>query len=151
MARRSAVPSSLGKNCPCCGRPFAPALFVSGFNRRVLLDIVARRPDGIPTAELHSLLYAADPNGGPGLKTIHALVWHANKQLRPQGYEIKTPWRGRGARYVLVKLEDDNADPKHKPPGDPDARQVEGPEPAGPSWIDRRSRRMVERESLRDR
>jgi hypothetical protein len=115
--------------CPCCGRPYPPRLVVSGHIRQRIVNIVASRPDGIPTADLHSLVYAHCPNGGPSLRNIAAVVHYANKQLRPQGYEIYPTSRGRGARYALRVFNAAVAAPT------PTVRtldhlRLEGPEPA---------------------
>jgi hypothetical protein len=38
---------------------------VTGRERRRLVEILARRPDGMTRRELADWLYADDPNGGP--------------------------------------------------------------------------------------
>lgn len=91
--------------CPTCRRPYPPKLAVSGFIRPRLVDIVGHRPDGITSAELHAIVYATDPNGGPDVRAIPTLIHHANVQLRPQGYEIAALWKGRGARWVLREVQ----------------------------------------------
>jgi hypothetical protein len=91
--------------CPRCHRPFAPRLVVSGPVRRRLVEIVANYPDGIGLRELVDLVYD-DPSGGPltAQRSLNVIAHHANKQLAKQGYQIKSTWRGRGARYQLVKV-----------------------------------------------
>jgi hypothetical protein len=90
--------------CPLCQRPYAPELFVSGPIRRRVVDIVAQRPDGITTRDLHKLVYTRGPRHP---NTIPVLIFNANKQLEHQGYAIRPMWKGRGARYHLVKCDDD--------------------------------------------
>jgi hypothetical protein len=81
-----------------------PKLVVSGPVRQRLVDIIANRPNGTTGGELMDLVYADDIDGGPDcVGTVAALVFHANKQLAPQGYRI-TSSGGRGARYHLRKL-----------------------------------------------
>ena len=90
--------------CPTCRRPFPPSLVVSGPVRQRIVDAIALRPDGITRAELLDVVYADDVDGGPdNPQTICVLVHHANKQLAGQGYRIAPAWRGRGARYRLVR------------------------------------------------
>ena len=97
--------------CPCCGLMIPPKLTVTGYVRRSILRLVSERRDGITTHELRDLIYATDPNGGPQLKSVSANIWHLNKQLRPQGYEVSVQWRGRGAPYCLRKLDADTPRP----------------------------------------
>jgi hypothetical protein len=113
--------------CPCCGRPYPPLLVVSGHIRQRIVNLVASRPDGITTREIFDLVYAADPNGGPTSRVIPSLVHYANKQLRPQGYEIYPTSRGRGARYALRVF---NADAKRQPARAFNDLRLEGAEPA---------------------
>jgi hypothetical protein len=79
---------------------------VSGSTRQQLVNIVAARPDGIPVNEIVDRLYADDPDGGPvtAPRSVNVLIHKANAQLRPQGYQIKPTWRGRGARYCLIEI-----------------------------------------------
>ena len=97
MSRRANI-------CPACHRPFAPALIVSGSVRQRLVDIVSNRPDGIPIGELVDQVYADCIDGGPvtAPRSVNVMIHKANKQLRPQGYQIEAMWLGRGARYRLV-------------------------------------------------
>jgi hypothetical protein len=98
MPRRTSI-------CPTCHRPFAPRLIVSGPVRQRLVNLVAERPDGITRAELINAIYSSDPGGGPDWpNVISVLVKLANTQLASQGYRIAPAWRGRGARYRLVRL-----------------------------------------------
>jgi hypothetical protein len=91
--------------CPTCQRPFPPSLVVHGPVRQRVVDLIANRPDGITRGELLSLVYAADPDGGPSTpNVISVLVKCANKELEAQGYRIAPAWLGRGARYRLVRL-----------------------------------------------
>jgi hypothetical protein len=80
---------------------------VSGSVRQRLVNIVADRPDGIPINELVDQVYANDPDGGPvtGPRSVNVMIHKANKQLRPQGYQIESMWLGRGARYHLVRID----------------------------------------------
>jgi hypothetical protein len=89
--------------CPHCGRPFAPRFAVTGPIRRRIVQAIANRPDGITLNELMDIAYADDPNGGPEApNSVHVIIKRANEQLARQGYQIKTMWRGRGARYRMV-------------------------------------------------
>ena len=90
--------------CPACRRPFPPDLVVHGPVRQRIIDAIANRPDGITRGELLSLVYADDVDGGPdNPNTISVLIKHANAELAAQGYRIEPTWRGRGARYRLVR------------------------------------------------
>ena len=51
--------------CLYCGQPLSPQPRVTGRERRRLVEILARRPDGMTRRELADWLYADDPNGGP--------------------------------------------------------------------------------------
>jgi hypothetical protein len=78
---------------------------VHGPVRQRIVDLIANRPDGITRSELIDIVYADDPNGGPdNPNTICVLVHHANAELAPQGFRILPAWRGRGARYRLVRV-----------------------------------------------
>jgi hypothetical protein len=91
--------------CPACRRPFPPLLVVHGPIRQRIVDIVGARLDGITRGELLDLVYADDPGGGPvNPNTISVLIKHANAELAEQGFRILPAWRGRGARYRLVRL-----------------------------------------------
>jgi hypothetical protein len=47
---------------------------------------------------------AGPRNGGPDTpNTISVLIKNANAELAVQGYHIESAWRGRGARYRLVR------------------------------------------------
>ena len=73
--------------------------------RQRIVDVIAARPDGITRSELIDVIYATDPNGGPDCpNTISVLIHHANHELRAQGFQIAPAWRGRGARYQLVRI-----------------------------------------------
>ena len=90
--------------CPECGRPHAPKLAVSGPVRQRIVNIIANRPDGITRDQLMLAVYGNDPNGGPeNPNVISVLVNHANRELRPQGYEISAR-PGRGALYRLRSI-----------------------------------------------
>ncbi|MGB6286780.1 MAG: hypothetical protein WBG18_20580 [Xanthobacteraceae bacterium] len=91
--------------CPTCRRPFPPSLIVHGPVRQRIVDLVANRPDGITRSEIISIVYSDDPNGGPdNPNTISVLIKHANDELAAQGWHIEPAWRGRGARYCLVRV-----------------------------------------------
>jgi hypothetical protein len=78
---------------------------VHGPVRQRIVNLIANRPDGITRAEIISAVYADDPNGGPeNANGIAVLIHHANKELMPQGFHITPAWRGRGARYRLVRV-----------------------------------------------
>jgi hypothetical protein len=70
------------------------------------VDILAGRPDGVLVRDLVDLVYADDPDGGPltAQRCLNVIAHRANAQLRPQGYQIKSMWLGRGARYRLVRI-----------------------------------------------
>lgn len=92
--------------CSACGRPFLPRLVARGPVRQRIVDAIANRPDGITRGELLDRVYADDPDGGPdNPNTVAVLIKHANVDLAPQGYRIEPTWRGRGARYRLIKTE----------------------------------------------
>jgi hypothetical protein len=87
--------------CPYCGQPLQR---VTGRERRRLVEILARRPDGMTRRELADWLYADDPNGGPeNTLAVCQLVHQARLQLSRQGYTILSD-RGPGAHYRLAKL-----------------------------------------------
>lgn len=91
--------------CPVSGRPCPRKLLVSGPVRQRIVDVIATRPHGVTRGQLMWLVYGEDPNGGPDSPNVVCVhIWHANKELRPQGYEI-TASRGRGSLYRLVKYD----------------------------------------------
>ena len=91
--------------CPTCHRPFPPRLAVHGPVRQRIVDLIANRPDGITRGEILDVVYADDPNGGPGNpNTVSVLIKHANEELAAQGWHIAPAWLGRGARYRLVRI-----------------------------------------------
>jgi hypothetical protein len=90
--------------CPYCGQALLPELRVTGRERRRLVEILARRPEGMTRRELADWLYADDPNGGPeNTLAVCQLVHQARLQLCEQGYTIISD-RGPGAHYRLAKL-----------------------------------------------
>ena len=100
MSRRTNI-------CPVCRRPFAPHLVVHRPVRQRIVDVIANRPDGITRAELLDVVYGDDVHGGPdNPNTISVLIKHANADLASQGYRIEPTWRGRGARYRLVRIDE---------------------------------------------
>ena len=92
--------------CPRCRRPFPPPLVVTGPLRQRMVNILANRPDGLTINNLVDLVYADDPDGGPvtAPSSLNVMAHKANKQLRAQGYQIKSMWMGRGAIYRLVRI-----------------------------------------------
>lgn len=91
--------------CPKCQRPFPPRLVVHGPVRQQIVDLIANRPDGITRAEIIATVYADDIDGGPANpNVISVLIKHANAELAGQGFRILPAWRGRGARYRLVRI-----------------------------------------------
>jgi len=92
--------------CPACQRPFPPPLVVTGPLRQRMVNILADRPDGLTINNLVDLVYARDPDGGPltAPRSLNVMAHKANKQLRSQGYQIKSMWMGRGAIYRLVRV-----------------------------------------------
>jgi hypothetical protein len=101
MSRRARI-------CPACQRPFPPPLIVRGPIRQRLIEILLNRPDGVALSELVDLIYSDDPAGGPltARNSLNVIAHRANKQLSEQGYRIESTWRGRGARYRLVRIDD---------------------------------------------
>ena len=92
--------------CPTCHRPFPPPLVVTGSVRQRLVNIISGRPDGIEIHDLVGAVYADDPDGGPvtAPRSVNVMIHKANKQLAAQGYQIKSTWLGRGARYRLERI-----------------------------------------------
>jgi hypothetical protein len=86
--------------------------YVTGRERRRLVEILARRPDGMTRRELADWVYADDPNGGPeSTLAVCQLVHQARRQLARQGYTIASD-RGPGAHYRLAKLIGNDQTPK---------------------------------------
>jgi hypothetical protein len=103
LARRPVAKIILLQRCYTVDAAFLP-LRVTGRERRRLVDILARRPDGMTRRELADWLYADDPNGGPeNTFAVCQLVHQARLQLAAQGYTIISD-RGPGAHYRLAKL-----------------------------------------------
>jgi hypothetical protein len=71
-----------------------------------MVNILADRPDGLTINNLVDLVYVDDPDGGPvtAQRSLNVMAHKANKQLRAQGYQIKSMWMGRGAIYRLVRI-----------------------------------------------
>ena len=134
------------RTCPLCGGDgnIPEQLWVSGYNRTRLLNAVMQADDGITTQALFLAIYSgSNPARWPTTKVIHVLVYHANKQLRPQGYAIRCRWHGgrRGnSRYYLVKLDGGT---EHKPSADQNHRSMERPQSAGTSKVNRRPGALV--------
>ena len=103
--RINAFPRKPEPICPCCHRPLTPVLTVSGPIRTRVLELVARRPDGISIGEIVGIVYMDNPNGEPkwAENSIKTSIYNANKELRPQGYMIRAR-HGRGSRYRLLPL-----------------------------------------------
>jgi hypothetical protein len=100
--------------CPACGRAFAPTIYISGVKRQRMVYFIAEHPEGINTRDLMDLIYKNDPDGGAtSPQVIPVMVRQANKQLRPQGWEIKPMWVGRGALWQLKEIK--HADAKRQP------------------------------------
>lgn len=80
--------------CQTCGREYPPPFTASATVRRRLVEILAHRPDGVSVRELTELVYA---DGGPltAQRSLNVIAHHANKQLAPQGYQIRAAWCGR--------------------------------------------------------
>jgi DNA-binding response OmpR family regulator len=78
---------------------------VSGPVRQRIVDLIANRPDGITRGEILATVYADNIDGGPDCEnTVSVLIHHANRELKEQGFRILPAWRGRGARYRLVRI-----------------------------------------------
>jgi hypothetical protein len=97
------------KTCPCCGQSLPPKIVVNGPVRQRIVDILASRPAGITADELTGLVYAEDPNGGPENHSIRVHIWHLNRFLARQCYQIKST-RGPAARYQLINTYDPEDD-----------------------------------------
>jgi hypothetical protein len=121
--------------CPTCGQELPPKLKVTGTVRQRMVDIIAKRPQGISSQDLIALVYAEDPDGGPeSMSIISALVYLANVQLRKQGYRIVSTL-GRGAKYSLVRT---NGHTVRQRTGSIDARQMGRAQSAGSKELNRR-------------
>jgi len=82
-------------NCPHCGQPVVDGEIALPRIKRRIFDFVRRRP-GCSAEEIARFLYADDPNGGPGEKTIHV---HLNKLLLAHGLKVY----GRRSGYRLTR------------------------------------------------
>lgn len=86
--------------CPHCGQPIVPRdpIPLPPLKAR-LLDLVQRCP-GIEAAELRSLLWADDANGGPeDRKNLHVHIHQLNRRLAPLGLRV------RGSKSYGYRLE----------------------------------------------
>jgi hypothetical protein len=85
---------------------------VGGLYRQRIVDILLKRPDGMPIGELIQRVYAVRADGSPpsAIQCIAVMVYQANKQLQTQGCRIVST-KGRGARYRVVT----NADSERQP------------------------------------
>ena len=103
---RERLPNRRSRLCPACHRPFPPPLVVTGPLRQRMVNILADRPDGLTINDLVDQVYANEPDGGPltAPRSLNVMAHKANKQLRAQGYQIKSMWMGRGAIYRLVRI-----------------------------------------------
>ena len=73
--------------------------------RQRIVDLIADRPDGITRAEIIAATYADDIDGGPeNANVVAVLIKLANKELAAQGFRIEPTWRGPGARYRLIAI-----------------------------------------------
>ena len=91
------------KCCPTCGRPILSFPWINGRERRKLVELLARFPDGITRADLASRIWEDDIDGGPdNTLAVCQLVHRARLQLKHHGYTIKSS-RGPGAFYKLVR------------------------------------------------
>ena len=101
--------------CPHCGRPYvSPEFYVSGIVGPRIAEIIrTRSPYGITRWELMEVIYGGCPDGAKTPNVIAVHIKRINRQLLPQGYEIKRSWMGRGNRYFMVK----HAYPVSKPTG----------------------------------
>lgn len=75
-------------------------------NQAKIYRTIKARPYVFGANDLAGLLYADDPNGGPGnpLATIHTTIAHINTRLSVVGERICANHRGPGATYQVVKL-----------------------------------------------
>lgn len=89
--------------CPHCKRPYpaVDGLTVRGPVRTQLVKILRTRPHGMTVHELRDHLYGGALDAPDSRNIINVHISIVNKQLRPQGYEIRALSRGPGSRYVL--------------------------------------------------
>ena len=104
MANCAAFPRRSPDLCPCCNRPLPPALTVSGPLRNRVLELVARRPNGISMMELVGIVYMGCREPPWAVGSVKSTVFQMNKELKPQGYMIRAR-HGPGARYRLLRVE----------------------------------------------
>ena len=78
----------IAETCEKCGR----AMPIRGLNltlqQRIIYHAVKKRARSVE--QLHALLYADDPNGGANLKTVHVIVFQANRRLKEYGLKIRS-------------------------------------------------------------
>jgi hypothetical protein len=115
--------------CPHCGQGIPPKLSVTGYIRPQVVNLIAQRPDGITLREVTDMVYRTDPNQPGSRKSVWLLIRLANRELKPQGYQIVPLFRGPGARWVLRKFD---GDPKREPARDQNATGLERTQSAGP-------------------
>jgi hypothetical protein len=120
---------NMNLRCPHCGQGIPPKLRVTGYIRPQVVHLIAQRPDGISLREVANMVYRTDPNQPGSSKSVWLLIRLANRELKPQGYQIAPLTRGPGARWILRKLED--ADPKRKPARDQNTAGLERAQSAG--------------------
>lgn len=91
--------------CPCCKRPLPPDIKLRGPIQQKYFDVIARH-DGLSVWQILDLVYSSMPSGGPeDHNVVSVTCHHINKQIRPQGYEIRSNGRGGpGSVYKLVQL-----------------------------------------------
>lgn len=91
------------EGCRLVLTPFEPdAPFVTGTTRRRLVDYLWKHRDGATTGQLADILYAGKDRGDQ--RTIAVLIHHANKQLAPHLWRIRSTY-GPGSIYRLERIE----------------------------------------------
>lgn len=95
--------------CPTCGRPYPPKFDnLYGPVTERIVEVINRRP-GIGMPELADAVYADRLGGGPdnAAGCIAVLIYKIRQRIKPQGYTILSNPRGPGARYSIVKIENE--------------------------------------------
>ncbi len=90
--------------CPTCGQrlpsqsPLPKQVHFSPGQQRIVDRVRRAGPNGIPSDELLSFVYADDPDGGPlwANATLHTRIWQINRKLRKIGKVIRAPRGGHG-------------------------------------------------------
>lgn len=89
------------KCCSRCKRPLLPRGYQLSPQQRTIYQAVKERPR--TPEQLRIILWGADPNGGPGEKTIHVIINQMNHKLKDYGVKV----RAIGHRYYIVATHGD--------------------------------------------